>query len=207
MRIRATFGSVAPPPLLILTLQFPIPLPPLTIYLDRWYLRRHFCDISRPTVDFQVAAQQRHPLTHAGETQTLAGPTPVGALLRVEARPPIPHVQAHSAVQAPECDLSSFRPVPPATLTAADCLKNLPTIVVYGAQEYPPLEAEKAVALCLFGVSVVSFAGCRVESVAGERYPYLVHSGHPFFCGPGLGVRHHLRGPFHNYSRIVSHTL
>src|SRR5215203_4025805 len=113
MRIRATFGSVAPPPSLILTLQFPIPLPPLTIYLDRWYLRRHFCDISRPTVDFQVAAQQRHPLTHAGETQTLAGPTPVGALLRVEARPPIPHVQAHSAVQAPECDLSSFRPVPP----------------------------------------------------------------------------------------------
>jgi hypothetical protein len=68
--------------------------------------------------------------------------------------------------------------------------------MVYRAQEYPPLEAEEAIALGLFGVSVVSFAGCRVESVAGERYPYLVHSEVPFFCGPGLGVRHHLRGRF-----------
>jgi hypothetical protein len=68
--------------------------------------------------------------------------------------------------------------------------------VVYRAQEYPPLEAEEAVALGLFGVSVVSFAGCGVETVAGGRYPYLVHSGVPFFCGPGLGVLHHLRGRY-----------
>ncbi len=106
MRIRAAFGSAAPSP-------FPIPLPPLTIYLDRWYFRRHFCDISRPAVDFQVAAQQCHPLTHAGETQMLARPTPVGDLLRVEAGPPITQLQANRVVQAPECDLSSIRPVPP----------------------------------------------------------------------------------------------
>src|ERR671910_3234068 len=106
MRRRATFEVAAPSP-------FPIPLPPLAVYQDRRYLSHHFSTLSRPAMDFQVAAQQCHPLTHAGETQTLAGPTPVGALLRVEARPPIPHVQAHSAVQAPECDLSSFRPVPP----------------------------------------------------------------------------------------------
>jgi hypothetical protein len=68
--------------------------------------------------------------------------------------------------------------------------------MIYGAQEYPPLETEGAVALCLFGVSVGSFAGCGVETLASGRYPYLVHSGHPFFCGPGLGVRHHLRGRF-----------
>jgi hypothetical protein len=54
--------------------------------------------------------------------------------------------------------------------------------VIYGAHEYPPLEAEGAAALFLFGVSVVSSAGCRVETVAVGRYPYFVHSGHPFFC-------------------------
>src|SRR5215213_1290207 len=95
MRMRATFGTTAPSP-------FPIPLPPLTVYLDRRYLCHHFCTFSRLAVDFQVTAQQCHPLTHAGETQTLAGPTPVGDLLRVEARPPIPHLQANSVVQAPE---------------------------------------------------------------------------------------------------------
>src|SRR5215212_2466391 len=77
-----------------------------------------------------------------------------------------------------------------------DSLKNLPTIVVYGAQEYPPLEAEEAVVLCLFGVSVVSSAGRGVETLAVGRYPYFVHSGHPFFCGPGLGVLPHPRGRF-----------
>src|SRR5919106_1361420 len=77
---------------------------PLVIYLDRRYLGHHFCTFSRYAVDFQVAAQQCHPLTHAGETQTLARPTPVGDLLRVETRPPIPHLQANSVVQAPECD-------------------------------------------------------------------------------------------------------
>jgi hypothetical protein len=38
--------------------------------------------------------------------------------------------------------------------------------VVYRAQEYPPLEAEVAVALCLLGVSVFSFARYGVETVA-----------------------------------------
>src|SRR5918995_5476834 len=75
-------------------------------------------------------------------------------------------------------------------------LKNLPTIVVYGAHEYPSLEAEETVALCLFNVSVVSSAGCCLETLAVGRYPYLVHSGHPFFCGPGLGVLPHPRGRF-----------
>src|SRR5215212_1244652 len=90
-----------------------------------------------------------------------------------------------------------------ATPKTADSLKNLPTIVVYGAQEYPPLEAEGAVALCLFGVSVVSFAGCGVETVAGGRYPYLVHSGHPFFCGPRpRGVAASAR-PFLVYADIL----
>ena len=68
--------------------------------------------------------------------------------------------------------------------------------MVYRAEEYPPLEAKEAVAFFLFSVSVVSFAGCGVETVAGGRYPYLVHSGHPFFCGPGLGVLPHPRGRF-----------
>jgi hypothetical protein len=78
--------------------------------------------------------------------------------------------------------------------------------VVYRAQEYPPLEAEEAAALCLFGVSVGTFAGYDVETLAGGRYPYLVHSGHPFFCGPGLGVRHHLRGRSFVYGRSVPHS-
>src|SRR5215212_3788955 len=77
-----------------------------------------------------------------------------------------------------------------------DSLKNLPTIVVYGAHKYPSLEAEGTVALCLFNVSVVSSAGCSLETLASGRYPYLVHSGHPFFCGLGLGVLPHPRGRF-----------
>src|SRR5829696_9827799 len=97
MRMRDTFGTTAPSP-------FPIPLPPLTVYLDRRYLRHHFCTFSRLAVYFQVTAQQCYPLTHAGETQTLAGPTPVGDLLRVETRPPIPHLQANRIVRAPECN-------------------------------------------------------------------------------------------------------
>src|SRR5215211_6145597 len=104
MRMRATFGSAAPSLFPILTSSFPIPLPPLTIYLDQAYLRHHFGAFSRPAVNFQGAAQQCHPLTHAGETQTLARSTPVGDPLRVEARPPIPHLQANRVVQAPECD-------------------------------------------------------------------------------------------------------
>src|ERR687893_178166 len=57
---------------------FPIPLPPLTVYLDQRYLRHHFGAFSGLTVHFQVAAQQGHPLTHARETQALAGSLPVG---------------------------------------------------------------------------------------------------------------------------------
>src|SRR5215208_2861597 len=104
MRMRATFGSAAPSLFPILTSSFPIPLPPLTIYLDQAYLRHHLGAFSRPAVNFQGAAQQCHPLTHAGETQTLARSTPVGDPLRVEARPPIPHLQTNRVVQAPECD-------------------------------------------------------------------------------------------------------
>ena len=94
------------------------------------------------------------------------------------------------------CRSTVFYPTRTSTPTTPDSLKNLPTIVVYRAQEYPPLEAEGAVALCLFGVSVVSFAGCRIETLAGRRYPCIVHSGDPFFCGPGLGVLAHPRGHF-----------
>src|SRR5215212_1992779 len=97
MRMRAIFGSP-------LSLLFLIPLPPLTVYLDRRYLRHHFCTFSRPAVDFQVAAKQCHPLTHAGETQTLARPASVGDPLRVEAWPPITHLQANRVVQTLECD-------------------------------------------------------------------------------------------------------
>src|SRR5215204_1181575 len=104
MRMRATFGSAAPSLFPILTSSIPIPLPPHTIYLDQAYLRHHFGAFSRPAVDLQVAAQQCHPLTHVGETQRLARPTPVGDPLRVEARPPIPHLRANRVVQAPECD-------------------------------------------------------------------------------------------------------
>src|SRR5215211_145653 len=81
MRMRATFGSAAPSLFPILTSSFPISLPPLTIYLGQAYLRHHFGAFSRPAVDFQVAAQQCHPLTHAGETQTLARPTPPSVIL------------------------------------------------------------------------------------------------------------------------------
>jgi hypothetical protein len=59
--------------------------------------------------------------------------------------------------------------------------------MVYRAQEYPPLETEGAVALCLFGVGVSSFAGCGVETVTGGRYPYLVHSGHLSSVGQASG--------------------
>jgi len=89
-----------------------------------------------------------------------------------------------------------FYPARTATPTTPDSLKNLPTVVIYRAYEYPSLEAEGAVALCLSGVSLVSFAGYRIETLAGGRYPYLVHSGHPFFCGPGLGVLPHPRDHF-----------
>lgn len=102
--------------------------------------------------------------------------------------------------------LAIFCPARTATPTAPDSLNNLPTVVIYRANEYPSLEAERAAALCLFNVSVVSSAGCSVETLAGGRYPYLVHSGHPFFCGPGLGVRHHQRGRFFVYRRIIPHS-
>src|SRR5215218_7329763 len=97
MRMRAIFGTPV-------SLLFLIPLPPLTVYLDRRYLRHHFCTFSGPAVDFQVAAKQCHPLTHAGETQTLARPASVGDPLRVEAWPPITHLQANRVVQTLECD-------------------------------------------------------------------------------------------------------
>jgi cytochrome c biogenesis protein CcdA len=58
--------------------------------------------------------------------------------------------------------------------------------------------------------SALRGAGLLATYAAGMAAPlfliYLVHSGHPFFCGPGLGVRHHLRGRFPVYCRIVSHS-
>src|SRR5215210_7926156 len=48
---------------------------------------------------------------------------------------------------------------------------------------------------CLVGVGAVLGGG--IESVAGGRYPSLVHSGHPFFCGPGPEELQLLRGHFH----------
>ena len=96
-----------------------------------------------------------------------------------------------------------FYPARTATPTTPDSLKNLPTVVIYRAYEYPSLEAEGAVALCLSGVSLVSFAGYRIETLAGGRYPYLVHSGHPFFCGPRpRGVAASAR-PFLVYADIL----
>src|SRR5918911_5253333 len=100
MRMRATFASTAPSPSSVLDSPFTILLPPLTVFLDRRYLRHHICTFSRLAVDFQVAAQQCHPLAHAGETQTLAGSTTVGDLLRLEAGAPIPNLQANRVVQA-----------------------------------------------------------------------------------------------------------
>src|SRR5688572_15339155 len=97
MRMRATFGNSALSPFTIL-------LPPPTVYLIRRYLRHHFCTFSGSAVDFQVAAQQRHPLTHTGGAPTLAGTATVGDLLRVEAGSPVPYLQANRVVQAPECD-------------------------------------------------------------------------------------------------------
>src|SRR5919112_20825 len=52
-----------------------------------------------------MAAQQCHPLPHAGEAQTFAGPAPVGDPLRLETRAPIPHLQADTAAQPSEGDL------------------------------------------------------------------------------------------------------
>src|ERR671921_225697 len=104
MRMRATFEVAAPSPFPILASPFTILLSPLTVYLVRRYLRHHFRTFSGTAADFQVAAQQSHPLAHTGEAQTLAGPTSVGDLLRVEAGPPVPYLQANGVVQAPECD-------------------------------------------------------------------------------------------------------
>src|SRR5687767_13098044 len=98
MRMRAT---AAPSPFPIRNSPFTILLPHVAVYLDRRYLRHHFCAFSRPAVDFQMAAKQCHPLTHAGEAQALARTIPVGDLLRVEAGPPISHLQANGVVKAP----------------------------------------------------------------------------------------------------------
>src|SRR5215216_4007918 len=100
IRMRAVFVGATPS-------LFRTVLPPLTIHLDGRCLCHHFGAFSRPAVDFQVAAQQCHPLAHAREAQTLARPAPVGRFLRVKAGAPIPHVEANRVVQAPKCDLYS----------------------------------------------------------------------------------------------------
>jgi hypothetical protein len=65
--------------------------------------------------------------------------------------------------------------------------------VVYGAQEYPSLEAEGAVALCLFGESVVSFAVCAVETVAGGLRCYVQRMGDLLLHEPAGPVTYNLR--------------
>jgi hypothetical protein len=118
------------------------------------------------------------------------------ARIEIYSASPMGASHSHESLLMHGSGLAICYPARTTTPAAPDGLKNLPTIVVYGAQEYPPFKAEGAVALCLFGVGVVSFAGCGVETLASGRYPYLVHSGHPFFCGPGLGVLPHPRGRF-----------
>jgi len=85
---------------------FPIPhsLPSLTVCLYGRYLRHYFGAFSGPAADFQVAAEQGHPLTHAGEAKALARPAPVGGLLGVEIGAPVPYVDVNSVVQEFECD-------------------------------------------------------------------------------------------------------
>src|SRR5918998_3367174 len=74
---------------------FPILLPPLTV-CGR-YLRHHLGAFAGLAADLQVAAEQGHPLPHAGEPQAFARPAPVGGLLRVEAGPPVAHQELDAA--------------------------------------------------------------------------------------------------------------
>jgi hypothetical protein len=77
---------------------------------------------------------------------------------------------SHENVLMHGSGLAVFYPARTTTPTTPDGLKNLPTIVVYGAQEYPSLEAEGAVALCLFGVRVVGSREARMHRVPSGGY-------------------------------------
>src|SRR5918993_426020 len=84
-------------------------LPPLTVCEYRRYLRHHFGTFAQGAADFQAAAQQGHPLSHAGEPEAFAGSAPVGGLLRVEARSPVAHPEVDGVVQVPKRDLYAGR--------------------------------------------------------------------------------------------------
>src|SRR5215211_7127039 len=87
----------------------PICLPSLTVGEYGRYLRHHFGAFAWLAADFQVAAEQGHPLAHAGESQAFARPAPVCGLLRVEAGSPVAHLQLDAGVGSPECDLDAGR--------------------------------------------------------------------------------------------------
>src|SRR5215208_1264848 len=88
---------------------FPNLLPPLTVGEYGRYLRHHFGAFAWLAADFQVAAEQGHPLAHAGETQAFARPASVGGLLRVEARSPVAYLELDAVVRLPEGDLHAGR--------------------------------------------------------------------------------------------------
>src|SRR5918995_4015658 len=193
MRRRATFEVAAPSP-------FPIPLPPLAVYQDRRYLSHHFSTLSRPAMDFQVAAQQRHPLTHTGETQTLAGPTPVGDLLRVEAGSPIPYLQANRVVQAPECD-----PHPGGGSMLLDVGEGF---LCDPEKRCLDLGRQAFVAQRLLVVDLGALVADLLDLQAdGGRQPEIVERGRPQICYhvPGLTDRllHQLQGPGEVFAALV----
>src|SRR5215217_4157389 len=80
----------------------PISLPSLTVGEYGRYLRHHFGAFAWLAADFQVAAEQGHPLAHAGEPQAFAGPASIGGLLRVEARSPVAYLELDTVVRMPE---------------------------------------------------------------------------------------------------------
>src|SRR5918995_4231426 len=193
IRIRATLDAAAPSP-------FPITLPPLTVYLARRYLRHHFCTFSRTATDFQVAAQQRHPLTHTGETQTLAGPTPVGDLLRVEAGSPIPYLQANRVVQAPECD-----PHPGGGSMLLDVGEGF---LCDPEKRCLDLGRQAFVAQRLLVVDLGALVADLLDLQAdGGRQPEIVERGRPQICYhvPGLTDRllPQLQGPGEVFAALV----
>jgi hypothetical protein len=92
------------------------------------------------------------------------------ARIEIYSASPMGASPSHENVLMHGSGLAVFYPARTTTPAAPDGLKNLPTIVVYGAQEYPSLEAEGAVALCLFGVRVVGSREARMHRVPSGGY-------------------------------------
>src|SRR5919107_2771944 len=86
---------------------FPILLSPPTV-CGR-YLRHDFGAFAGFATDFEVAAQQGHPLPHAGEAQAFARPAPVGGLLRIEAGSPVAHLELDATRRPAQRDLHAGR--------------------------------------------------------------------------------------------------